>query len=1760
VASYSGNITLGGASSIVADNGAITLQTGTLTGAFALTLGGTTGGTVSRVIATGGGTLIKEDAGIWTLAGLNTYTGSTTISAGILKFGQHGAAGSGPLGTNAGGTVVANGAALDLAGFSENSTETLTLNGTGPGGAGALRNSGATSTYAGLISLGSASSIHGEGGTIAVSNTGTISGATFGLTLGGTQGGTMSSIIGTTTGTLTKVDAGTWTLSGVNTFTGATTISDGILQLGVANAIKYGATGARSNVVLNGGTFSSGSGAGFTDGTSANPMGTLQLTDNSNISLGTGSHSLYFAASNAVSWTASTIITITGWAGAYNGTAGTAGRIYVGSTSSGLTAGQLDQIHFFNGSTNYGATILSTGEIVAIQIAPIVSSQPTDQTVCEGSTASFTAQSTGGNPIPTATWQISTGGSFSNLTIVSPYNVSTSTVSGTTTSTLTINPTPYSYNSYQYRVIFNNSHGNAISNGAVLTVDQISVGGSVTGGTTPICIGSPTGTMSLSGQTGNVTKWQKKLDTGGWTDITNTNTTYTETPSSAGTWQYRAEVQNGVCSVAYSAARSIVVNPKPTSVISGTTSVCSGQSATISIALTGTAPWSLTYTDGTTPVNVTSIASSPYAFVVTPASTRTYTVIALSDANCTAQAGDMTGNAAITVNTGCQVVTLTQPSQLNAVISGSTAIACGNPATITVTFTGGTPPYHVIYNSITYSNPTSPVTFNVTPGTTTTYNSSNVTASDAHNCPSSTGGSAIVTVTPIAAPVATDATVVTTSGFSANWNAVSGASGYRLDVSTASNFSSFVTGYNDLDVSLVTTYPVTGLSPGVLYYYRVRVYTSICLSGNSNTKSVTTTSLTIGAPTITGAPFNVDCSTPAAGSISFTHGTFNPGNTFTAQLSDNTGSFASPVNIGSGSSSPVNITIPPNTPSGTNSYKIRVVSSNPIVTGSVSSTFTIINLPCLPMYRSFQNGYWHNTSTWRVSTDGGSNWVVATNTPDCADGSITIRNGHTVTINDSVTVNQLTVEAGGTLVNELNPAYSYYFLIVANKNEIPDHPDLIVNGTLSSEDDISILSGATISIGSGGVYQHNRTDFYIEIPAATWDVNSTCEIVACSDVAPLGLGQSFGNFDWNYTSQTAKIDLNGDLTTVNGDFTVTGTGSGILQLAASGNKTLTVGGSSDIKYGSSVDLGTNKIAGTGNFNLDAGTNLMIGSPAGITASGSTGNIQVSGTRAFSSNADYTYNGISSQFTGNGLPTSINNLKIDNSSDVTLSSNISCTGILNIAAGKLKVPSANNLTVNGATTLGTAECLVLESDATGTGSFIDNGTISGTGTARIERYLDPYFVVSDWKFHFLSSPVGAAQAIMPGFQTMTNTTDDFYMWNEPTNEWISTKLGNSAPFTWNTDFGTGNGAFVAGKGYLVAYPSSVTKNFVGKPYTSTGGLTMTCTNTYAPGTDISPGWNLLGNPFPSAIDWDLVSKGSGMDGALYYYDNGPPRYRYYVALTGGIGNALNGGSRYIPAMQGFMVHAKTTGTKTITMDNGDRVHQGMDTYYKNAQLTDNVLNISVEGNNSRDDARVCFYDQATTNFDGDFDAYKIFSYSTSIPELYSVTPDNTNVSINTLPLSQMYGTVQLGFIPGTAGNFTFTADGISNFPPTMYIKLEDKKTGTIQKLNDNPSYAFTSSTTDNTDRFVLHFQDATSVDDVTGTSDYSVYVDGGIINVLALKPSSGLVKVSDMAGREVATASMIPNRTTRIDMHGQSGIYIVSVLTNKGISNKKLVVK
>ena len=279
-------------SSAITNNGTLvfnrsnTMTQGT---AFASAIGGT-----GNVVQAGTGTLV--------LSGVNTYTGSTTVSAGNLTISNASALGG--IGT---GTTVVNGAALQIQGDIAVGAEALNISGSGVSNAGALRNLSGANSLSGAITLSGAATIGSDAGALTLS--GGISG-TQNLTLAGAGNTTISGAIATSTGTLTKNGSGTATLSAANTYSGSTTVNAGTLNAAAANALGNSsainvnggsflvtASNAVNNdaaINLNGGTLAIGGGAGEV-------VGALTLSANSTIDMnGVGNSWITFASLTSV--------------------------------------------------------------------------------------------------------------------------------------------------------------------------------------------------------------------------------------------------------------------------------------------------------------------------------------------------------------------------------------------------------------------------------------------------------------------------------------------------------------------------------------------------------------------------------------------------------------------------------------------------------------------------------------------------------------------------------------------------------------------------------------------------------------------------------------------------------------------------------------------------------------------------------------------------------------------------------------------------------------------------------------------------------------------------------------------------------------------------------------------------------------------------------------------------------------------------------------------------------------------------------------------------------------------------------------------------------------------------------------------------------------------------------------------------------------------------------------------------------------------
>ncbi len=210
--------------------------------------------------------------------------------------------------------------------------------------------------------------------------------------------------------------------------------------------------------------------------------------------------------------------------------------------------------------------------------------------------------------------------------------------------------------------------------------------------------------------------------------------------------------------------------------------------------------------------------------------------------------------------------------------------------------------------------------------------------------------------------------------------------------------------------------------------------------------------------------------------------------------------------------------------------------------------------------------------------------------------------------------------------------------------------------------------------------------------------------------------------------------------------------------------------------------------------------------------------------------------------------------------------------------------------------------------------------------------------------------------------------------------------------------------------LYGIAANGTAEFIGPLNKGLIGINVTRNS---PGTN--SGWNLVGNPYPSAIDWDAATgwTKTNVQNATYRHVNNST----WASYVGGVG--VNGGSRYIAPVQGFFVNvSEGFSAGILSMNNSVRTHTS--TPFFKDEIAD-IVRLEVSGNGYMDETAIRFLDIATSDFDADWDAHKLFGTVNEAPAIYCA--DNGMMAINSLPETN---TVPVGVKAGVPGEFTITA--------------------------------------------------------------------------------------------------------------------------------------
>jgi hypothetical protein len=445
--------------------------------------------------------------------------------------------------------------------------------------------------------------------------------------------------------------------------------------------------------------------------------------------------------------------------------------------------------------------------------------------------------------------------------------------------------------------------------------------------------------------------------------------------------------------------------------------------------------------------------------------------------------------------------------------------------------------------------------------------------------------------------------------------------------------------------------------------------------------------------------------------------------------------------------------------------------------------------------------------------------------------------------------------------------------------------------------------------------------------------------------------------------------------------------------------------------------------------------------------------------------------------------------------------------------------------------------------------------------------------------------------------------DYVYWSSPV-DGVNTPTGYI--YTWNPDVLNPNG----GQGNWVAATNTLmqpavgyimrgvlSRNFVGVPRNGVYTPTIKRGSNIGAGSvgpngimrlDTDDNWNLLGNPYPSAISiGSFLAANTEIDGFVRlwthgtlpstsaadpFYDNFVSNYTAtdYIAINGAGATSGSGTLSVIGGGQSFFVlmNPGTAVTSTALFNNSmrDKGYSNSQ-FYRNANILENS---AVGGNIERHRiwldlvtptqtirTLVAYVEGATQEKDRMFDA--ITDYKSS-QNFYSLIDTNSmTIQGRALPFDSE-DKVPLGFKTNVAGNFTIAlaeVDGL--FTDNQNIYLEDLELGIIHDLKSNP-YAFSATAGINNSRFVLRYTNETlGNDDFENNSNVLVSI-SNTISIHALKDTIQSVHIHNVLGQDLLVQKGINASLFEISSLQKNTVPLIVQITlsNGVVITKKII--
>lgn len=473
--------------------------------------------------------------------------------------------------------------------------------------------------------------------------------------------------------------------------------------------------------------------------------------------------------------------------------------------------------------------------------------------------------------------------------------------------------------------------------------------------------------------------------------------------------------------------------------------------------------------------------------------------------------------------------------------------------------------------------------------------------------------------------------------------------------------------------------------------------------------------------------------------------------------------------------------------------------------------------------------------------------------------------------------------------------------------------------------------------------------------------------------------------------------------------------------------------------------------------------------------------------------------------------------------VSLTDNISVKNIIIEGNNRLIIPqgkavTANTYIYNSAGNNG----LVVQSNASGSGSLLHYNDLIAT----VQRYIPGSSLSTPTRYHLVSVPLKASNNPLSGLFTGAY----LFRFDADPGSWVG--LGASTTTPLQVD-----------RGYMIWYTGSqTTYNFAGT--INNGSFTALVASTAA------DRFNLVPNPYPSAIDWDAASgwTKTNLYNAIYVWNRNTGNYASYVATVG-----ANGGSRYIAPGQSFFVKS-TAASAGLQMTDAVRLHSSAP--FLNPVLAGDIIRISTVNDQGSDETLIRFSPEATDDFDPALDADKL-SGTDAAPQLATLTESGRIMSINSLPDDFKNLSVPLRFTSSTTGAYALTFNIGAPLLEKYVFLLEDLVTNSFHNLNESAVYNFTHQLGQPAQRFMLHATGITGAEHLS-TDSAKLWSHAGRLYIHRQQDAGPVtVRISDAAGRLITEFRSEGLFITK-PIYQINGLVIVELTNAQGRSFKKLI--